>query len=73
MSAGAKPFDIVVCGATGFVGQLVADHLTDRYQTAELNLALGGRNESKLNQLAGELTRNNGLEKEPPILIGDAT
>ena len=62
----------MVWGATGFAGRLVAEHLTSHYPAAELSIALGGRNESKLQRLAEELT-NESDRAEIPIVIGDAT
>ena len=72
MSATTNRYDIVVWGATGFAGQLVAEHLTGRYPAAELSVALGGRNESKLQRLRKELT-NETDRAEIPIVVGDAT
>ena len=72
MSATTNRYDIVVWGATGFAGQLVAEHLTGRYPAAELSVALGGRNESKLQRLTEELTDETD-RAEIPIVVGDAT
>ena len=72
MSATTNRYDIVVWGATGFAGQLVAEHLTGHYPAAELSVALGGRNESKLQRLRKELT-NETDRAEIPIVVGDAT
>ena len=72
MSATTNRYDIVVWGATGFAGQLVAEHLTGRYPAAELSVALGGRNESKLQRLRKELTDETD-RAEIPIVVGDAT
>ncbi|MFQ3476725.1 oxidoreductase [Halonotius sp. F2-221B] len=65
-------YDIVVWGATGFAGRLVAKHLTSHYPAVELSIALGGRNESKLQRLAAELTDESD-RTEIPIVVGDAT
>ena len=52
----ARPFDIVVFGATGFVGRLIAEYL-DRHAPPQLRLALAGRSADRLAALAAGLTR----------------
>jgi len=72
VSSTTSNYDIVVWGATGFAGRLVAEHLTSHYPAAELSVALGGRNESKLRRLAAELA-DEFDRAEIPIVVGDAT
>ncbi|MBB6644890.1 saccharopine dehydrogenase NADP-binding domain-containing protein [Halobellus ruber] len=72
MSSTPTNYDIVVWGATGFAGQLVAKHLTSHYPAAELSVALGGRNESQLRRLAEELTDESDRE-QIAVVVGDAT
>ena len=43
-----REFDLILWGATGFTGQLVARHLVVHYDRDALNWAMGGRNEAKL-------------------------
>ncbi|MDH3727544.1 MAG: saccharopine dehydrogenase NADP-binding domain-containing protein [Myxococcales bacterium] len=68
----SRDFDVVLFGATGFTGRLVADYLVRNYlhrggnQTG-LRLALAGRNEEKLEAVAQEIGA-----PELPILIGDS-
>jgi len=73
VSPASNQYDIVVWGATGFVGQLVAEHLVTQYSAEELSVALGGRNQSKLETLATDLTRETDNRDEIPTVIGDAT
>ena len=73
MTTTSQEFDIVVWGATGFVGQLVAEHLTRAYTAAEVTVALGGRDEVALDRLADRLTRQHDGWDELPIVLGDAT
>ena len=73
MSAPTPNYDIVVWGATGFAGRLVAEHLTSWYPADELSVALGGRNESKLHSLATALAAESPDRTEIPIVVGDAT
>ena len=72
MSSTTNNYDIVIWGATGFAGQLVAEHLTSHYPAAELSVALGGRNASKLRRLAEGLANESDRE-EIAIVVGDAT
>ncbi len=49
-------FDIVVYGATGYTGRLVAARLAQRFgATGELSFAIAGRNRERLNRLRDEL------------------
>ncbi|WP_436900593.1 saccharopine dehydrogenase family protein [Halovenus halobia] len=66
-------YDIVVWGATGIAGELVAEYLTERYSPAKLALAIGGRNEQKLDDVATELQEASDEWDEVPIVLGDAT
>jgi short subunit dehydrogenase-like uncharacterized protein len=65
-----REFEIIVWGATGFTGRLVAEHLSENYGTHQsLRWALGGRDHEKLQRLAGELNVRSG---QLPIVIGDS-
>jgi len=68
-----RQYDLVVWGATGFAGGLVAEHLTERYTPETLSLALGGRNEDRLRELAADLVERSDSWEEIPVVIGDAT
>ncbi|MFH0411187.1 saccharopine dehydrogenase family protein [Corynebacterium sp. L4756] len=57
----SREFDVVVFGATSFVGRLTAEYLAENHP--ELSLALAGRNETKLSALGLGL----------PVLLADAT
>ena len=48
-----RTIDIIVHGATGFTGKRVATHLASKHP--ELNVAICGRNQDKLNAVANEL------------------
>ena len=49
-------FDVVVFGATGFTGNLAARYLARR-QPGNFTFAIAGRNQRKLDALAGQLER----------------
>ncbi|TWP35530.1 saccharopine dehydrogenase family protein [Leekyejoonella antrihumi] len=64
-----RDLDIVLFGATGFVGALTAKHLAGHAPTG-LRIALAGRNRARLEQVRsglGESARN------WPLLVADAT
>jgi len=65
----SREFDIVLWGATGFTGRLVADYLVRNHLGGDtgLRLALAGRNKEKLEGIAKEVGA-----PQLPILIGDS-
>lgn len=57
--AKAREFDVVVMGATGFTGRLVAEHLLARHGAGgDLRWALAGRSEEKLDQIRSALGKD---------------
>lgn len=67
MSEIDREFEIVLWGATGFTGQLVARYLLERYGVdGSFRWALGGRNEAKL-----ESVRDGLGAAALPIVLGD--
>jgi short subunit dehydrogenase-like uncharacterized protein len=68
----SREYDLVLWGATGFTGRLVAEYLADQYSRSNLNWAIAGRNEEKLNKLKSFLTDIDPGWESLPILIGDA-
>ncbi|MBE2219957.1 MAG: saccharopine dehydrogenase NADP-binding domain-containing protein [Anaerolineae bacterium] len=62
----SKLFDIVLWGATGFTGQLVAEYLAQNVGDS-VRWAIAGRNQEKLEKLRESLAIPN-----LPILIGDS-
>lgn len=62
-------FDIVVYGATGFTGRLVAEHLAQTYGIGgEVKWAMAGRSAEKLAAVRDEI----GAPKETPLIVADA-
>lgn len=59
-----REFDVVLFGATGYTGQLVADHLAAHGSGARL--ALAGRNKERLQHVASE------IRTSLPLLVGDS-
>ena len=66
-----RDFDIVVFGASGFTGRLIAEYLHRQYSTGgELRWAVAGRNQEKLERVMQSI----GLESgSVPILVADST
>ena len=61
-------FDVVVYGATGFTGRLVAQYL-DRQYGRSLNWAMAGRSADKLASVRDEI----GADPDTPFIIADAS
>jgi short subunit dehydrogenase-like uncharacterized protein len=62
-------FDIIVYGATGFTGRLVAEHLAARYGLdGEVKWAMAGRSAEKLVQVRDEI----GAPAGTPLIVADA-
>jgi short subunit dehydrogenase-like uncharacterized protein len=60
-----REFDVVVYGASGFTGRLVAEYLAKQGET---RWAMAGRGRAKLEAVRDEV----GAPKETPIIIADA-
>jgi short subunit dehydrogenase-like uncharacterized protein len=65
-----RQFDVVVWGASGFTGRLVAEYLMSRYGAgADLRWAMAGRDREKLEAVRSGLHSESGT---PPIIIADS-
>ncbi len=67
-----RDHDLVVWGATGVAGRLVAEYLTEQYAQDGLSLALGGRDADRLGSLAADLVDRSDRWDDIPLVIGDA-
>ena len=66
-----KGYDLIVFGATSFVGRLVADYLLHHYGVgAELTWAIAGRSESRLESLRKDLGK---AARDLPVIVADAS
>src|SRR5688500_1690211 len=63
---GDREFDVVVFGATGFVGKLTAEYLAE-HAPAGVTVALAGRSEEKLARVKSE------LGKDWPTIVADSS
>jgi short subunit dehydrogenase-like uncharacterized protein len=62
-------FDLIVYGATGYTGRLVAEYLGQRYGVGgDISWAMAGRSHSKLEAVRDELA----LPAETPLIVADA-
>jgi short subunit dehydrogenase-like uncharacterized protein len=62
----AADFDVIVHGATGFTGRLVAEHLARHHP--EVRWAMSGRSADKLAAVRDEI----GASKDTPLIVADA-
>jgi len=66
----SSKFNIVVCGASGFTGQLVAEYLAVHYKgDKQLRWAMAGRSLDKLASVRDAI----GAPKETPLIAADAS
>ena len=66
----SSKFDIVVYGATGFTGQLVAEYLAAQYKgDAGLKWAMAGRSKDKLAAVRDAI----GAPADTPLIVADAS
>ena len=71
MTGQEREFDLVLWGATGFTGRLVAEYLLGRYGASgeDLSWALAGRSQQKLEAVRAGLGAAAG---DLPLVVGDA-
>ncbi|MFZ5747234.1 MAG: saccharopine dehydrogenase family protein [Pseudomonadota bacterium] len=68
MPATDREFDIIVYGATGFTGRLVAEYLAHAYGDGSVKWAMAGRSLTKLEQVRDEI----GAPADTPLLTANA-
>lgn len=64
----AREFDVIVYGATGFTGRLVAEYLVERYADGSVKWAMGGRSLSKLQEVRDLI----GAPADTPLVTANA-
>jgi len=65
-----REFDVIVFGATGFTGRLVAEYLVGRYGVdRDVKWAMAGRSQSKLEAVRNEV----GAPASTPLVVADST
>ncbi len=72
-SRSSRPLDVLVWGASGFTGQLVAQFLTRSYGVGGgLTWALGGRSRDKLEKVRARLAAIDPHARDLAIVVGDS-
>ncbi len=67
-----RPIDILLWGASGFTGKLVAEYLTRVASGTDLRWILGGRSRKKLERVRKELSAIDADTANPDIRVADA-
>ena len=63
-----RKYDVIVFGATGFTGRLVAEYLEQQYAGSDLKWAMAGRSEDKLKSVRDEM----GVSGDIPLVVADS-
>jgi short subunit dehydrogenase-like uncharacterized protein len=67
---GQREFDIVIYGASGFTGRLVAEYMLQRYGAdGEIRWAMAGRSRQKLEHVRAEM----GIPDSLPLVVADGS
>jgi short subunit dehydrogenase-like uncharacterized protein len=69
----SREHDIVLFGATGFTGALVAEYLARKYGGSDVRIALAGRDETKLERVRSSLAEVDERASRWPLLVADAS
>lgn len=64
-----KEFDIIVFGATSFVGKILSNYLVNEHTEPNLSWAMAARSDSKLRALKNELGE---AARDIPVIVADA-
>jgi len=66
----SSQFDIIVYGATGFTGRLIAEYLNQSYGNGDLvSWAMAGRSKEKLEEVRDLI----GAPKDTPLIVADSS
>ena len=68
----SRNLDIVLFGATGFTGGLVAEYLANVGKNTPLRWAIAGRNREKLEGVLASLQLPPGSQAAPQLVLADA-
>jgi short subunit dehydrogenase-like uncharacterized protein len=71
MSNATRTYDIVLFGATGFTGRLVAEHLV-RTHGDKIRFALAGRDKNKLTSVRDAIAERNSAARDLTLIVADA-
>jgi len=68
----SRRHDVVLWGATGFTGALVAEYLVENLEATGLRLALAGRSSAKLESLRDRLSLTLPAAADLPLILADS-
>lgn len=69
----SRDLDVVIWGATGFTGKLVAEYLFQRYGVGGgVKWAIAGRNAGKLEAVKAELVQQHAAARDLPLILADS-
>ena len=68
----SRRYDVVLFGATGFTGKLVAEYLLSNYTKSDLRWALAGRSPAKLEAVRDALCTVDPSAAKLPLLVADS-
>jgi len=66
-TASDRDFDVIIYGATGFTGRLIAEYLNNQYGNT-VNWAMAGRSQDKLETVRGEM----GISEDIPLIVANS-
>ncbi|KRX09222.1 hypothetical protein PPERSA_05891 [Pseudocohnilembus persalinus] len=66
-----RQFDLVVYGATGYTGKLVAQYIAKNYEN--LKWAIAGRSATRLENVRSQLAKENPQLEQLPIIVADSS
>ena len=67
-----RELDLVIFGATGFAGRLVAEYLAERHANSDLRWAIGGRTLTKLEAVRAEIAADHPHVAALPLIVADS-
>lgn len=66
-------FDLIIFGATGFTGTLVAEYIADSEASGDFRWAVAGRNAEKLEALSASLRRRQPGKERVGVVVADVS
>ena len=72
MTSTDRPFDVILFGATGFTGKLVAEYVADHAPAAGIRWAIAGRSRDRLEAVRGDLARRDEGLASLPVRVADS-
>jgi len=64
----SREFDVIIYGATGFTGRLVAEYLNGQYAGSDVKWAMAGRSQDKLEAVRDEM----GISADIPLVVANS-